>query len=374
MRRGRIFIFLALLLIGGMGALFLLGRQFLLPPAGTTAPQAVEATFTPVPTAATIKVVVATQQIRRGEVIQEDKLDLVEYQEDLVLPIMFTNIADVVGKVARYDMEPYTILTTSLVSEQLGADQGSEAALFVKPGMVAISIPIDRLTSISYAPRRGDHVNVIVTLMFVDLDPEFQTRLPNVAGNVVGPFSGAGQEAPGLVAYSLYTWSPFGRAVEDPLLEEIFYTMPQEPQRPRLVSQTLIQDVVVLQMGEFPAEKEEVKPTATPEGTVTPQPTPTPQPQSTPTPVPPPQVITLIVSPQDAVTLNYLIYSGARLTLVLRHPQDTNTASTEAVTLSYLLDRYGIPIPVKLPYGLEPRIDNLSPIPMGTPTPTPGAQ
>jgi pilus assembly protein CpaB len=72
-------------------------------------------------------------------------------------------------------------------------------------------------------------------------------------------------------------------------------------------------------------------------------------------------VITLIVSPQDAVTLNYLIYSGAQLTLALRNPNDAQADGTEAVTLSYLLDQYNIPIPVKLPYGSQPAVTALVP-------------
>jgi pilus assembly protein CpaB len=84
--------------------------------------------------------------------------------------------------------------------------------------------------------------------------------------------------------------------------------------------------------------------------------------------------MTLIVSPQDAVTLNYLIYGGAQLTLVLRNPRDADVPATEAVTLSYLLDQYNIPIPVKLPYGMQPAVSALVPKLLAndsTPTPRP---
>ena len=82
---------------------------------------------------------------------------------------------------------------------------------------------------------------------------------------------------------------------------------------------------------------------------------------STPMPAPKaPDLITLIVNPQDAVTLNYLIYSGtAQLTLALRASGDDSRVQTEVVTLQFLLDQYKIPVPVKLPYGLEPRLDKL---------------
>jgi pilus assembly protein CpaB len=162
-------------------------------------------------------------------------------------------------------------------------------------------------------------------------------------------------------------------------MNQTFYILPSEEQRPRLVSQTLIQNVRVLQMGNFltPAEKAALEATA-PAPTATPVPgaeQPPEQAQATPTPMPaPPDVITLIVTPQDAVTLNYLIYGGAQLTLVLRNPRDAEAPTTEAVTLSYLLDQYNIPIPVKLPYGFQPAVTSLAPPSLrneSTPTPKP---
>ena len=51
----------------------------------------------------------------------------------------------------------------------------------------------------------------------------------------------------------------------------MFYLLPSEAQRPRLVSQTLIQNVMVLQLGNFPTPYERalaempVEPTPTPD-------------------------------------------------------------------------------------------------------------
>jgi pilus assembly protein CpaB len=75
----------------------------------------------------------------------------------------------------------------------------------------------------------------------------------------------------------------------------------------------------------------------------------------------PPDVISLVVTPQDAVTINYLLYSGAELTLALRAAGDDTIVDTEAATLQFLLDEYSVPVPAKLPYGMEPRKDNLVP-------------
>jgi pilus assembly protein CpaB len=383
MRRGKIFILLALIIVVGVGLVYLLYSRGILFSQQTEAVSEPIYTATPIPTT---KVVVVTQRVQRGDIISADKLDLVDYQADLVLPIMFTDVNQVSGKMARYTMDPYTIVTTALVTESADTEQGSDDALFIEPGMVAVSIPITRLSSVSYAPQRGDHVNVIATMLFVDLDPAWQTKLPNWTGNVIGPgggiVSGGGSlsdTAQTLMAQPFRGPSEQGRPENDPLMNQTFYILPSEEQRPRLVSQTLIQNVRVLQMGNFltPAEKAALEatkpaPTATPEPGAAPAPE---QAQATPTPMPaPPDVITLIVSPQDAVTLNYLIYGGAQLTLVLRNPRDADTTATEAVTLSYLLDQYNIPIPVKLPYGFQPAVTALVPQRLpndNTPTPQP---
>ena len=388
MRRGRIFILLALIIVIGAALIYFLYSRGILfaQPEGTG--ETTNASFTPTPVASS-KVVVVTQRVQRGDIITADKLDLVDYQADLVLPIMYKEVNQVAGKMARYTMDPYTVVTSALVTESPDTEQGSDDALFISPGMVAVSIPITRLSSVSYAPQRGDHVNVIVTLLFVDLDQFWQSKLPNWTGNVIAPGNTGISEGGGMITnetLSTLLAQPFrgaseqGRAENDPTVNQTFYILPSEPQRPRLVSQTLIQNVIVLQMGSFmtPAEKAAAEATK-------PAPTATPEPGSeqaqqqqaaaTPTPIPaPPDVITLIVSPQDAVTLNYLIYGGAQLTLVLRNPRDAEVPATEAVTLAYLLDQYNIPIPVKLPYGLEPAVTDLvlPPLPNDNiPTPQP---
>jgi len=388
MRRGRIFILLALIIVIGAALIYFLYSRGILfaQPEGTG--ETTNASFTPTPVASS-KVVVVTQRVQRGDIITADKLDLVDYQADLVLPIMYKEVNQVAGKMARYTMDPYTVVTSALVTESPDTEQGSDDALFISPGMVAVSIPITRLSSVSYAPQRGDHVNVIVTMLFVDLDQFWQSKLPNWTGNVIAPGNTGISEGGGMITnetLSTLLAQPFrgaseqGRAENDPTVNQTFYILPSEPQRPRLVSQTLIQNVIVLQMGSFmtPAEKAAAEATK-------PAPTATPEPGSeqaqqqqaaaTPTPIPaPPDVITLIVSPQDAVTLNYLIYGGAQLTLVLRNPRDAEVPATEAVTLAYLLDQYNIPIPVKLPYGLEPAVTDLvlPPLPNDNiPTPQP---
>jgi len=371
MRRGRIFLILALIVLIILGVVYIV-TKVLNPEPEASIPQPV-GDVTPAPTPIPVMdVVVVTQRVVRGEVLREDKLTIATYQADVAWPIMFTSIDQVVGKIARFSMEPYTVVTSALVTDVADREQGSDDALFIQNGMVAVSIPVSRLSSISYAPARGDRVNVIVTLAFVDIDPEWNTILPNLTGNVIAPGGGSLVEGAlvdnpettiaTLMAQPYSGTTPLGRIYEDLDLEQLFYLLPSETQRPRLVSQTLIQNVMVLQLGNFPTPYER----ALAEMPVEPTPTPNPAAQAGQTaveeeeiPPPPPDVITLIVTPQDAVTLNYLIFSGAQLTLAMRNPQDTSIIPTEAVTMSFLLDQYNIPIPVKLPYGFQPAVSEL---------------
>jgi len=389
MRRGRLFIFLALILVVGLVVVYFFMQRF--QSTGIVPPSA-QATPTVIPT---VNVVVVTQHVSRGTLISDSVLGTVPYQRDLFIEGMVTDKTEVIGKRAKLDLEAGFVLTQNMFTATPDLSTiGSDTALMIPRGMVSISIPIDRLSSVTFAPQRGDHVNVIITMLFVDLDANFQSILPNGSGNVlangksvlIGPqqssadsSTNASNQGSTLTnADTLSTLSNqsvpgggvVGRTELDPSYNTPFYVVPSEKQRSRLVSQTLIQDVIVLQMGDFPAEEQKVTPTPV-EGA---GPTPTPEPnkaslQATTTA---PDVITLIVTPQDAVTLNYLIYSGAKLTLVLRGSGDDTRVQTEAVTLQFLMDQYKVPVPAKLPYGLEPRIDNLdAPSKLFQPTATP---
>jgi pilus assembly protein CpaB len=271
-------------------------------------------------------------------------------KDNFVEGLFYKSVKDVVGKRVRYPLNSGIILTTGLVSS---TPVGSFASSQIPPGFVAISIPITRLTSVSYALQAGDHVSVIVALMLDDLDSNFQTKLPNLTGVVLAPGPLGEKGAGGTQATTNITagTSPQGRTELDPTLNQPIYVLPSEAQRPRVVSQILISDATVLGVGRF--TQAEATKAPTPQGGAT-TPTPTPAVSTD------PDMITLIVTPQDSVTLNYiLLQKGAKLNLVMRSASDTKVTKTEAVTLQFLVDQYAIPVPSKLPYGLEPRIDSL---------------
>jgi len=360
MRRGRIFFYLAFILILGLGALAVIWFKVLKP---VNLP-VVEAT--PMPVVEMVEVVVVTQRVPRGSVLNETVLGKIEIPRDLFIEGYFSDLAQVIGRQAKIDLEANMLLTTSMVvdNSNLLSATGSLAALSIPRGMVAVSIPISRLSSVSYAPQPGDHVNVIASLMIVDLDVDFQSRLPNQVAIIIGPGPVSENGPISLTAKveGAAAGSFLGKSEIDPLLQQTLYIVPSEAQRSRLVSQALLQDVVVLGLGDFPREdKLPEQPTQTGELPITEEPPVEPAPEKTPqAPASLPEYITLIVTPQDAVTLNYLIFSGARLTLALRPAGDDTRVQTESATMDFLLKQYNIPVPLKLPYGLEPRCDELA--------------
>jgi Flp pilus assembly protein CpaB len=386
MRKGRIFFIIALILILGLGAVAIFYFRGLPSSTPESASESVEA-----PVVDMVSVVVVTQQIPRGYLLNETVLGTIEIPREMLIEGYFTDMAQVVGRQAKLDLDSNMLLTSSMVvdsPDQLSAT-GSLAALSIPRGMVAVSIPINRLSSVSYAPRPGDHVNVIATMLIMDLDTDFQAATPNRNAAVLGAGPGVvvGAETETDVSVDANTdlskvtgqtigagpSSVIGRTAIDPLLEQTLYVVPSENQRPRLVSQTLLQDAIVLGVGDFPLTDE-----------VQEQPEPTAQelPPSEDETIDPnaeytseypveaelvnaetklPDLITLVVNPQDAVTLNYLVYAGSQLTLALRPSGDDTRVQTEATTLDFLLTQYNIPVPVKLPYGMEPRVDDLTP-------------
>ena len=399
-RRGRVIIYIALILILLL-VLFLVLTRFTpggggAGAGGSGAGQAATPQPAPTQVSEVVNIVVNTQDIARGKPLTEDLLALVAIpQADYTQGLFFTDKKDVVNTRAKYDLKAHTPLTSALVVTSDAT--GSIPSFEIPAGKVAISIPVNRFSSVSYGLQRGDHVNVLVSLLLADLDTSFQSVTPNRTGLVIapGPIGGTSggtgnQSSQGSTSVTAQLFQPpeytitepkaaslMGRVEIDPTLNNPVWVIPSEKQRPRMVSQTLIQDVIVLQMGDF----DQTTSTNNTQANPTAQPVPTQQAQSNQTQQQPttplPQVATLIVSPQDAVTINYLLLAGANLNMVMRSAGDTDVKDTEAVTLQFLMDQYRIPNPAKLPLGMEPRVDSIPQLydyPSGSsnsPTPAP---
>jgi Flp pilus assembly protein CpaB len=304
----------------------------------------------PTPTPPLVSIVIVGQPINRDDQIKKESLSTLQIPQTNVTEKMITNQDAVVDKYALFPLAQGLPLTTDMISDRPGMNQpGSEAARIISPGLVAISIPISRLSSLVYGIRDGDRINVIATTLFVDLDATFQSSLPNFTAKVTG-VGFVPDTLPELAATITSGGAPSGqgRAELDPTLNQALYLVPSEVQRPRLVSQMILQDIQVLHVGNFTLPGQE------PQKAVEGQPAPTAAPPQI------PDSITLIVSPQDAVALTYLMHTGTQFTLTLRAPDDTTRVETEAATLQYLLSQYAIPVPAKLPYGMEPRNTTLT--------------
>jgi pilus assembly protein CpaB len=120
-----------------------------------------------------------------------------------------------------------------------------------------------------------------------------------------------------------------------------------------------MQDATVLRFGEFPWDdlRPEEAPAAEGEDAAAPEDAPAEDGAQSEEEIPP-DIVTLIVTPQEAVALEHLRRSDVKFILALRASGDTDPIDTEGVTFQYLLETYNIPIPAKLPYGLDPRFDS----------------
>ena len=354
MRRGRIFIYLALVLLVSLAGVFLYMQQNK-PPTGD------EVASGPV----LIEIVYAKQNIPQGTTITEDVLGSMSIPDGENFEVMFRydeRKEKVVGKVARYTLEPGVVITKSMIGNAGDVvSDGPEWANKISPGMTAVSIPITRLSSVAYGASEGAHVNVVACFIFVDVDSGFQSVTPNQTA-FVSQSGFIPSEAPSLSASvsagqtSEQSGAAQGRVELDPTFQQPIYIVPSESQRPRPVCQTIIQDVSVLKLGDFPIDGKVEKDTSEDEDAPPDDEDAAPKFSS---------VISLIVTPQDATSLIYLAHSGrVKLILTLRGANDTTRVETEAATLQFLLSQYAIPVPAKLPYAFEPRLDFYVDIPL----------
>lgn len=324
---------------------------------------------TPVPL---VEIVVAVQEISRGQVIAPNMVELRLYPEAAAPFNSLSSIELVIGKIARTDIFIEQPVLSNMLAENLtgiGAF-GSDAAAVLPSNRVAIAVPMDRLTSVAYGIQPGDRVDVIVSMLYVDVDAEFQSKEPNLfvpysitvddAGSIVFEAGGAG--FPGN-----FESRPIPPIVigETTISSVLGVTSPSENQRPRLVTQRTVQDALVVWLGDFPRDGKifGIPPTPTPLPTVDPATTAAQQDGTVPptlTPLPPrPDVVTLGVTPQDAVVLTWFIEARLPITFTLRSATTTSQAPTDAVSLDYIMSRYRIELPQKRAFSIEPAIRSI---------------
>ena len=341
MRRGRILIFLVLIVVVGLGLLALVYNQL-----GGTPAQPTQAAFT--------EVFYAGQNIPQGTTITREMLATFSIPPENVVTVMFTvdQEGELVGQTARFTLDQGTLITRSMVGGGAVEISGPAWAVQIPSGMVAVAIPTNRLALAGYGVNDGAHVNVNACMLFVDVDPAYQSELPNYVSAVKDVFFPP-EDRPYISIEPTTNELPSrqGRTEIDPTFQKPIYTVPSETQRPRLVCQTILQDVVVMKLGNFASQAP---------STTDPNATPSPAQAQQQAAQASPDIITLMISPQDSISLNYFVYSGAMLSMSLRNPNDPSRFAAESATLTSLLTQYNIALPSKLPYASQPKIDVLN--------------
>lgn len=267
----------------------------------------------------------------------------------------FAAVEDVEGFLVRSDIPRESpILTTQLVADPTDlANVGSDAALILPPGTVAISMPLpfDGIGGVAFGLQPGDYVDLILSFNFFDVDETFQSRQPNF-------FSVLQRAENGDLTFCT---SLQGRPEPSTLSSLGVLVSPSEQQRPRLVTQRTVERALVVHVGFFPPDGRIL-------GVMTPTPfnTPTPaseeeaeqqaaaQPVVLPTSTPYiPVIVTLGMEPQDALVVTWALEANLPATLALRSATDTGSTPTTAVTLQYLIENYSVPRPPTLPFAVE---------------------
>jgi Flp pilus assembly protein CpaB len=332
------------------------------------------------------EIVVAVQFLPRGRLIEGDNPGvMVQPWPRQALPeqgqyILAEDLEkDVIGKIARTDIfRGQPILRDHLVDD-LGeiAKRGSDAAAIMAnidipnvntDSWVAVALPLDLsgVGQIAYGIQDGDYVDVLLSFLFVDVDPTFQTRLPNTFSIITTMETGA-----------LSIGAPRqGRleTVSDLSVDGVVLGPSEASQRPRLVTQRVVTDAFVVHVGYFPEGGRFIGPTPTPmeiepppaalaedDEDITPEPTATAY---------MPQIITLGVSPQDALVLAWAVDAQIPITLALRQVGDHTPPElnpTEPVTLEYMMRAFPNQQPPEpLGYALEPPITSVRRFDIGT--------
>ncbi len=337
MGQRRIVILIALVVVGILfivGALLLRGRgerEATLPP-----------DITPTPTPEPVVVVIAKQNLTRGTIIRLQDLETQEWPGDAppacYPTLCFTDPDDLDGRVVRsYIPQGTPILRSMLAGDVLEPIQGgSDLGLSINRGMRAIAIPLDMLGAVAWYIQPGDQVDILGSWDIVELDEEFQSPLPNRWILIECPEQTTCEGVLGRMELL-----PTGHAV---------MVYPRADSKNGYVAQVVVQNVTVMAVGPYvPQEEEGVEllgegePTPPPEEAAAAyQPTPTAS-----------NVVILMVTPQDALVIKSLYELQANIDLVMRRFDDDETINTTAVTPEYLVNRYGITEPPRLPFGFE---------------------
>lgn len=296
MRRGRILILLGLILALGTAA-----AVFVLLQSTATPTEQVEVQRE--------QVVVAIQPIAEDEPV-EGRIELRAVPVETIPGGALRSLDGTGGMLAAGPIPQGTIIQNDLLISPAERMQEGELGKLLEPGFVAVALPIDELSSVSYGIQPGDHIDVLMTFFFVDLEQETQSLGP-LCPPLCTTTSGEEQAEVG---------------------EQI----------PRLASQLTLQDVRVLGVGRW--EHEESQPTEEEQ---------TRQQAQQPVARVLPEYITVMVTPQDALVLKLAREHGMSIDLAVRAQDDAQQFATQQVTLDYIMARFEVSLPGRQPYTIQ---------------------
>jgi Flp pilus assembly protein CpaB len=268
---------------------------------GRSAPQPQAATPTP---ERMVAAVIALQDIPAYTDIPADAVGTQEIAQSKLSNHLLAPEAVVGRRAARTILRGSFIMSDWVVDPTTVVVEGKNASLNITPdraggARVAMAFETTELGGVAGAIQNGDFVDILISYNLLDMQ-ELET---------------------------LETGA-----------EETEVCLPECPTRADvLVAQLLIQDVEVYRVGAWLLPT----PTPTPEGEA---PVETPEPVLQPEPVRS-NILTLLLSQQDALVLKFARESGASIDLVLRGVEDHETVRTETVSLRYVMTRFEITMP-----------------------------
>lgn len=297
MRRGRILILLGLILaIGTAAAVFILLQ-------GATSEEGEQVERE--------QVVVAAQPIAEDELV-DGRLEIRAIPIEMIPEGAIYDVESTTGMLAAGPIPQGTVIHGDLLISPEELAREGELGKIIEEGFEAVAFPIDELSSVSYGVQAGDHIDILMTFSFVEIEQESQIVEPLCPP--ICPSVGETEQQPTSIQ-----------------------------QRPRLAAQLTLQDALVLGVGRWtfaPPPPEEQQQQAQQAAGQTPE-------------TEPPKFITLMLTPQDALVLKLAREVGASIDLAVRAQEDRQVFTTQQVTLDYILARFGVAVPAKQPFGIR---------------------
>jgi len=315
-------------------------------------------------------VIVAVVDLPVGERIRPDLIRVVQRPAEnvaVLAGVTFSDPNEVVGEIVKTFvgrgqeiLKPMIALSPSDITSI-----GSDLSLYIDDGKVAVAFPIDKFTGAAYAMRPGDLVDAFMTLQMVDVDLEFQSKLPNIEQRVNESALLAGQAF-------LFPPTQQGRLELIPNLNAVALIAPGGGRAavPRRVTQLTLQQMEVLWVGswlspqqalgqEFDADavtKGEMAAMQAalsqgnyPEGIIQ-------RPEHN------PDAVILSMTAQNALALKWALETGIDIDLVLRAQGDITQFVTTSVSLPQLFEQGVLTAPAPSDVSLEPPVDEV-PVP-----------